>query len=175
MTQKCNNMTESIINQMEAALGETVQLLSSLSKEELNTVPFEGSWTPAQVGQHLLKAETGMDKLLLVPTETAARQPDEKVEETKSIFLDFTAKYQSPDFIIPEEKEYTYDELVEPLKENKNKISEASKTANLNQIAPLPPNHPFEGYTKLEMVHFLTYHTIRHNQQIKNMLPMIKK
>lgn len=168
-------MAESIINQMEAALGETVQLLSSLSKEELNTVPFEGSWTPAQVGQHLLKAETGMDKLLLVPTETPTRLPDEKAEETKAIFLNFTTKYQSPDFIIPEEKEYTYEELVTPLKNNIDTITNAAKKADLTQTAPLPPGHPFEGYTKLEIVHFITYHTMRHNQQIKNMLPMIKK
>jgi hypothetical protein len=167
-------MAESIINQLEAVLGETVQLLSSLNNEELNRAPFNGSWTAAQVGQHLLKAETGIDELLLVPTEKAARQPDEKVEETKNIFLDFTAKYQSPDFIVPEEKEYDPAEVIEPLKNNIPNILKAAKEADLTQLAPLPPGHPFEGYTKLEMIHFLTYHTMRHNRQIKNMLPMIK-
>lgn len=168
-------MAEAIINQLQAALGETVQLLSSLSKKELNTVPFESSWTPAQVGQHLLKAETGIEKLLLTPTEAVTRQPDEKVEETKKIFLDYTAKYESPGFIIPEEKEYNHTELVDVLKENIDKIVEAAKTANLNEVAPLPEGHPLEGYTKLELVHFVTYHTMRHNHQIKNMMPMIKQ
>lgn len=168
-------MPESIINQLKAALDETVQLLSSLNKSELNAVPFKGSWTAAQVAQHLLKAETGIEKLLLTKTEPVTRRPDEKVEETKKIFLDYTAKYESPDFIIPEEKEYNHAELVDVLKENIDKIVEAARSANLNEIAPLPEGHPFKGYTKLEMVHFLTYHTMRHNQQIKNMLPMIKE
>jgi hypothetical protein len=168
-------MKESIINQLQAVLDETVQLLSPLDKEQLNTVPFKGSWTPAQVGQHLLLSETGIDELLLTPTEIAKRQPDEKVEETRKLFLDYTIKMESPDFILPEDKEYSHDILVEPLKEIKVKITEAANTANLNEVAPLPKGHPFEGYTKLELVHFVTYHTMRHNHQIKNMMPMIKK
>lgn len=168
-------MKESIINQLEAALGETVQLLSPLSRQEINSIPFDRSWTPAQVGQHLLLSETGIDMLLLAPTEVVNRQPDEKAEETKNLFLDYTIKMDSPDFILPEDKEYDHEVLVESLREVMLKITEAAKTANLNEVAPLPEGHPFEGYSKLELVHFVTYHTMRHNHQIKNIMPMIKK
>jgi hypothetical protein len=161
-------MSKEIINQLDTALGETLQLLSSFNEKELNTVPFEGSWTAAQVCRHLFKSEDGMDRLLYAPTEAADRNPEEKAPELKAIFLNFENKMKSPDFIEPEEKQYEKAELEGPLKETKDKMIEAAKKVNLAEIAPLPDGHPFKGNTKLEMLHFITYHTIRHNHQLKN-------
>jgi hypothetical protein len=161
-------MSKEIINQLDAALGETLQLLSSFNEKELNTVPFEGSWTAAQVCRHLFKSEDGMDRLLYAPTEAADRNPEEKAQGLKDIFLNFEHKMKSPDFIKPEEKHYEKEELEGPLKETKDKMVEAAQQVNLAEIAPLPDGHPFKGNTKLEMLHFITYHTIRHNHQLKN-------
>lgn len=160
-------MAKEIINQLEAALGETLHLLSKFDGQNLNKVPYEGSWTAGQVARHLEKSQTGMDELLLAPTEKADRPADEKASWLKDIFLNFESKMQSPDFILPEEKDYTKGELETPLKNIKDKTLAALDTANLEQLAPLPEQHPFHGNTKLEMVHFMAYHTIRHNHQLK--------
>lgn len=161
-------MSKEIINQLEAALGETLQLLSSFSEMEMNTVPFEGSWTAAQVCQHLYKSEDGMDQLLKAPTKPADRNPEEKAAWLREIFLNFETKMKSPDFILPEDKHYDKAELEGPLKDTKDKMVEAAFKADLSEIAPLPDGHPFQGNTKLEMLHFITYHTMRHNHQLKN-------
>ena len=161
-------MNGSIINQLEAALGKTVQLLSSFDQKEVNKIPFDGSWTAAQVGQHLYLSENGMDELLLAPTAKVTRQPDANVQELKNMFLDFSIKMKSPDFIIPEDKMYDQQEQIGNLNSVKNKILTAVSQTDLDQIAPLPEGHPLAGNTKLEIVHFITYHTIRHNHQISN-------
>ncbi|WP_417352203.1 DinB family protein [Flavobacterium alkalisoli] len=166
-------MKTEIINQLENILTETTQLLDSFSQADINTVPFKDSWTAAQVGCHLLKSETGIDGLFYTPTKKADRKPDENIDELKKIFLDYSLKFKSPDFILPEDKIYDKEELIGSLKEVKTKITEAAKNADLDEIAPLPQGHPFEGYTKLEMVHFLAYHTTRHNLQIQNIKKMI--
>jgi hypothetical protein len=168
-------MNDSIINQLEAALGETVQLLSSLNQEEINKIPFEGSWTAAQVGQHLLLSENGMDGLLLTPTEKVDRKPDEKAGQLKDMFLDFSTKMKSPKFIVPEDKAYNKQELIQSLQDVKDKMLKAAAQADLAELAPLPDGHPLAGHTKLEIVHFITYHTTRHNRQIKNITGFIKK
>lgn len=160
-------MHDSIINEYEAALGETIALLSSLTEKEINTVPFEGSWTAAQVGEHLRLAGTGMDGLLLEPTQPVHREADERAPGLKDMFLDFGIKMESPDFILPEDKEYDKDELVQALETEKAKTIAAARKATLEHEAPLPEGHPFKTNTKLEMVHFATYHTHRHNHQIK--------
>jgi len=161
-------MSKEIINQLEAALGETLQLLSSFNEKEMNTIPFEGSWTAAQVCQHLYKSEDGMDQLLYAPTEQTDRNPEEKAVWLKEIFLNFDTKMKSPDFILPEDKHYDKADLEEPLKATKDKMVEAAHNVNLAEIAPLPDGHPLKGNTKLEMLHFITYHTMRHNHQLKN-------
>jgi hypothetical protein len=160
-------MAKEIINQLETALGDTLSLLDYFNEKEMNTISFEGSWTAAQVFRHLFKSENGMDELLYAPTEPVERRPDEKVDWLKDTFLNFEVKFESPDFIIPEDKNYNKEELSGPLKEVADKMIEAAKKVNLSEIAPLSEGHPFEGSTKLEMIHFITYHTIRHNRQLR--------
>lgn len=160
-------MSKEIINQLETALEETLELLSAFNEKEMNTVPFEGSWTAAQVCRHLFKSENGMDELLYQPTHPAERNPEEKAGWLKDVFLNFETKMKSPDFIKPEDKHYEKAELEGPLKETKDKMVEAANKVNLAEIAPLPDGHPFKGNTKLEMLHFITYHTMRHNHQLK--------
>ncbi len=161
-------MNTEIISQLEAALNETTMLLAGFNHKELNKIPFKGSWTAGQVGRHLLKSETGVDDLLYAPSGSAERQPDQNAEGLKKMFLDFTTKMESPDFILPEDIEYNGEELIGSLKKTKDRIMVAVKNSDLTEIAPLPDGHPFAGNTKLEMVHFITYHTMRHNNQIKN-------
>jgi DinB superfamily len=160
-------MHNEIISKLEAALGETIAHLSSFTEKDLNTVPFEGSWTAGQVGRHLYKSQNGMDGLLLAPAETADRNPEERVKELKDTFLNFEIKMKSPDFIYPEDKEYNKEALIKELQEVKDKMMDAASKADLVQLAPLPEGHPFAGATKLEMVHFMAYHTMRHNHQLE--------
>jgi len=160
-------MYNEIISQLESALDETQKLLSSFTEKELNTVPFEGSWTAAQAGRHLYKSQNGMDGLLLAPAEPVERNPEEKAKELRDMFLNFDIKMKSPDFILPEEKEYDKDELIVSLKNVKNEMIAAAEKADLSQLAPLPEGHPLKGHSKLEIVHFVTYHTMRHNHQLE--------
>ena len=141
--------------------------MRSFNENELNTVPYEGSWTAAQVARHLMLSEDGMDELLTAPMQEADRQPHEKAGWLKDMFLNFETKMKSPDFIVPEDKHYTHAELEGPLTDIRDKMIAAAETANLAEMAPLPEGHPFEGSTKLEMVHFITYHTMRHNHQME--------
>jgi hypothetical protein len=166
-------MQNQIINEMDIALSETLQLLALFNEKELNTVPFEGSWTAAQVGQHLFKSEKDIDQLLHAPAQVAERKPDERAAQLKELFLDFSTKMKSPDFILPEEKEYDKTALSGSLQTAKEKVVEAAKKANLTEIAPLPDEHPLVGVTKLEILHFITYHTLRHNHQLQKIRELV--
>lgn len=167
-------MQKEIISQLRAALDETLELLTGFNEKDLNKIPYEGSWTAAQVCRHLEKSQTGMDELFLTPTEASGRSADEKAEGLREMFLDFETKMKSPDFILPEARHYTKEELQAPLSDIKSKTLNALETAHLDQLAPLPEGHPFHGFTKLEMVHFMAYHTMRHNHQLKKIREAVK-
>lgn len=159
-------MAKEIVNTLGTALDSTVALLESFSQEELNKVPFEGSWTAAQVGRHIYKSLEGTDKLFSAPAEAANRPADQQAEQFKNLMEDMDNKMESPDFIIPEDKEYNKQELIESLKEVKQSAVDAGNDNNLETVPPLQEGHPLKGATKLELVHFMAYHTQRHNHQI---------
>jgi hypothetical protein len=160
-------MSQEIIPQLENALEQTISLLGSLSEEQLNTIPFKGSWTAAQVGRHIYKSLDGTGQMLQSPMPVPERNPLERAPEYKNILLDFDRKMESPDFLIPEETAYDRKQLVASIKEVKEEVLPVAEKASLNEEAPLTDGNPLKGSTKLEILHFLAYHTIRHNRQIE--------
>ncbi|MGV3461291.1 MAG: DinB family protein [Flavobacterium sp.] len=159
-------MAKEIVNTLNAAVDNTVALLESFSQEEMNKVPFEGSWTAAQVARHIYKSLEGTDKLFDAPAEPANRPAGQKAGEFKKLMEDMDNKMQSPEFIIPEDKEYNKQELIQSLKDVKQTALNASNRTDLESVPPLQEGHPLRGATKLELVHFMAYHTQRHNHQI---------
>lgn len=166
-------MENNIINQMEAAVSQTIKLLEGFNEKDINISPKAGSWSAAQVGRHLYKSTNGMDDLLYAASKPVDRAPDEKADWLKSIFLDFGKKFDAPEFIVPEDMEYDKDRLIDSLKGVNKKMIDAAKKANLTELAPLFEGHPLLGSTKLELVHFVTYHTMRHNRQIQNIRELV--
>jgi len=158
---------EHLTQELDAAFSQTISLLNGMSQEALNTIPFTGSWTAAQVARHIYKSQKGSDIMLLQPTEEPQRDPAERVPNYRGILLDFDHKLESPDFLIPEDKEYDKADLIDALEKTRAEILPALDNANLNETAPQPEQSPLYGSTKLEIVHFLLYHTQRHNRQIE--------
>lgn len=148
---------------------ELQRMLASLDEEQINTVPFAGSWTPAQLGDHLSRAYN-VSELLKSNTEPTTRRIDQKEQLIKDVFLNEKEKYKSPEFIEPSNVKINRGKLLHDLK---------TKTENILQF--IPENDlgltckftelPFFGYmTRLEWMYMLQYHTHRHNRQLKNML-----
>jgi hypothetical protein len=158
---------EQLSQELDLAFSHTTALLGSLSPQALNTVPFTGSWTAAQVARHLYKSQKGAGAMLLQPTEEPQRDPAARVPEYRRILLDFDHKLESPDFLIPEDETYDKGDLIAALERVKDEIVPAIEKANLNETAPQPEQSPLYGSTKLEIAHFLLYHTQRHNRQIE--------
>ncbi len=157
----------------KAATSELIRLLSSLNEEQLNTIPFRGSWTAGQVGHHLLKSYGVTDVLKgrTIPTE---RKPDEKIGPIKELFLDFTTKFQAPAFIIPSTDHIEKERLINKLKE-KIQFVEAYIRSNPDlTVTCLDFELPRTGtLTRMEWIQFVTIHTIRHVHQLKNIINKI--
>ncbi len=93
-------MSKDILIEMTNTAGKLLQTISVFSEEKFNTVPFEDSWTAAQVSDHILKSVSGVLEMLYTNTKQTKRQPDEKAGAIRSMFLDFTTKMKSPDFVL---------------------------------------------------------------------------
>lgn len=147
-----------------------LQLLRPLSEEQLNTVPYDGSWTAGQLGDHLYKSY-GIANVFDGRTEPTTRMVDEKIGPVKNAFLNFEVKMKSPDFIVPSTGNFDKIVLLNLLEKRINFIKDYIKnTVDLNPTC-LDMELPRMGtLTRTEWIQFLTVHTVRHVHQLKKIV-----
>jgi phage-related protein len=152
-------------------ISELTDLMLSVEEAKVNTIPYDGSWTAPQLLRHVTKSINGMTKAMHMDAKPAERNPGERIEELKKIFLNFSKKLTQPDFIMPEELIYEKQSSIEELNKSFNRFKESAVNANLNDLVVGLPLGPI---TKLEIIHFVLYHTQRHLHQMKKICEALK-
>jgi uncharacterized damage-inducible protein DinB len=153
---------------------ELLDLLSSLSQEQMNTVPFEGSWTAGQLGDHLLKSY-GLSKVLDGKTVATERPVDEKIKKIRELFLNFDIKFKSPEFIVPGNGPMDKEKLLKGLEDKIRYVSAFIESHDDLSRTCLDAELPGAGtLTQTEWVQFMTVHTQRHVHQLKNMVKKLE-
>jgi DinB superfamily len=170
MTSETSEKTE-FLNAIEKAISKMNGLLSSLDENKINRVPYKDSWTAGQVSRHVSKSINGMAKAMRIKAKRAERSADEKIPMLKNAFLDFSNKMKSPPFIVPEEGLYEIRSASTELKNAFENFKESALNANLSE---LPENLPLGAITKLEILHFVMFHTQRHLYQLTRICAALK-
>lgn len=163
--------TKELFASLDETWNELAELIASTNGDSINAVPYKDSWTPAQLATHVTKSNKAIAQGMEMEGKPAERDPKEGEPNLKKMFLDFEAKYQSPEFIIPEKKMYDKDDVVKSLKQSIDSLKDKRNKVNLVEIIALPI---FGEITKLELLYFVLYHTQRHIHQLKKMLAALK-
>lgn len=150
-------------------------VLSSFSESEINVSPFEGSWTAGQVAQHIIMSMSGFPKLCNGNTEKTTREPDVKVKNIKAVFLDFTVKMESPEFINPLNKEYNKNSLLLSLQKIEKELLNISETCDLTLTCLDFELPSFGKFTIYEWINFGLIHSQRHLQQLNAIFEKVTK
>lgn len=157
--------------QISAEFGKTsddlIQLIVSTSDEQFNEIPFEGSWSVAQVGDHLLKSYGLVEVLSNGPAGKTGRLPGKEIETVKKIFLDFSSKYKSAETLLPTNERIEKDKLLGGLQKRISQIKEVIQTKDLTETCI---GRPFKGIgelTRMEWLDVILFHTQRHIHQMK--------
>lgn len=161
-------MKTGIIASLDETTKGLLQTIMSFSPTQLNEVPFEGSWTAAQVAEHILKAETGFSNIWQGHTEETKRPVDKNVPVIESIFLDFSTKLKSPDFIIPAEGWHDKEKLYDEIKDNRAKIKQLAESVDLTQTFTEFQLPKMGCLTGVEGATFIICHSKRHIHQMKH-------
>ncbi|MFA6059548.1 MAG: DinB family protein [Taibaiella sp.] len=148
-----------------------LHLANSFSEKGFNTIPFEGSWTAAQVIDHITKSNKSIAQALSLEGKPADRKPDERTPELAKIFLDFKTKLKSPDFILPTQDIYQKASLIATLESSIEKLKEG--VGNTSLIDAIE-HQAFGEITKLELLYFVVYHTQRHMHQLQHIYEIVE-
>ena len=146
---------------------ELLNLVSSTNEAMFNKIPFAGSWTVAQLATHITKSNFGMVKAFEMEGKAPTRDPSEGVARMRNIFLDFTRKYQSPEFILPETKVFDKESVVGDLKRSIEGLQQKENGYALSEMLQV---QIFGEVSRFELFHFILFHTQRHLRQLKNIL-----
>lgn len=154
-----------ILEDLNTVHAEILRLVSALKQDEINAVPFDGSWTAAQVINHLFKSDYSILKALRGHTKLTGRQPDEYAGRIKSQLLNFNNKMHSPEFIKPATIVFNKRALLNSLASSGKQLSDAIQTLDLARTCH---HSVLIDFTRLELIYFVIYHTQRHIHQVKN-------
>ncbi len=163
--------TKELFESLDETWDELLNLISSTDASIINTVPFKDSWTTAQLATHVTKSNNAIAQGLDMEGKPAERNPEQGAPHLKALFLNFDTKFQSPEFIVPEKGNYDKEAVIAALKHSINKLKVARNKVDLIEIINLPV---FGEVTKLELLHFVLYHTQRHIHQLKGILRALK-
>jgi hypothetical protein len=163
--------TNEILSAIDDAVSQITNLLLAVDDDKVNTIPYEGSWTAPQLLRHVTKSINAMTNAMQMDAKTTERNPGERIEQLKTIFLDFSKKLVQPEFITPEERIYEKRASIDELDGSFNQFKESAERANVNDLIEGLPLGPI---TKLEIIHFVLYHTQRHLHQMKKICDALK-
>jgi len=160
-----------LLEVIDQVVFEVKQMSLSLDEEKINAIPYKDSWTAAQLLNHVTKSTRRMSQAMLEAAAPAERDPGEKIPFLKEVFLNFSKKLSSPDFIIPEQGPYKKENVISEFEQSFHSLRENAKNAEMDEIVK---GLPFGTVTKLEILHFVLYHTQRHANQMKRITDALK-
>jgi hypothetical protein len=168
-------MKTTIITDISQAMDDLISTFSAFEQQEIDTVPFEGSWTAGQVAEHIIKSISNLPEFFSTNTApTTDRSPDINVAPIRNLFLDFSTKMQSPDFIVPTKPHHDKAEVLQSFDTLKTHMINAASTLDLT-VTCRSFEMPGLGFlTRIEWLNFFVVHTMRHTQQLKNIYQRLK-
>ncbi len=164
-----NSNQKELIKEIEHVHNDFNNALSKFSEEELNKIPFEGSWTAGQVAEHIIKSNEGiLTQLLNGKSKSTNRPYDEQIGMIQEIFRG-KEKMKSATALEPGQPPHSLDELLKTLQQQKEQQIETVKDKDIKVLVselefPPSPN----GLTRYEWLILMMEHAERHRNQIDN-------
>lgn len=162
-------MEKELTREIEHTADELLQVIERFARSTFNTVPFEGSWTPGQVVEHIALYASGALRTVEGSTGPTERDPGQMVAPIRDMFLNYNTKMQSPDFILPSDEPKDKAAMMESLKNSFEGLARVAGSEDL-YVTCLGFSMPTVGHmTRLEWLSFVVVHTQRHIWQLKKM------
>lgn len=158
--------TTTLEQQIHQVFEHFIDELSSFPTDLLNKDPKAGNWTIGQLAQHVVLATAGLGDEKTKPVDRPYDQLEDSIRET---FLLSKEKFQAPEFINPEKKNYQLQDLLRDLRANHELLISTIHKKDLSVLC-LDIELPGWGYlTRFEWLKLIIYHVKRHTMQLEKL------
>ena len=158
---------EQLHQEVSDTFQELINTLTAFKEEQFNLAPYEGSWTPGQIAEHLIKSVSAIPD---EHTQATQRAYDEMVTPIRDLFLNFTIKMTSPDFVQPGNGPHDKKDTVKTFTGIRHYLQDATRTTDLEATCVDFEMPTFGLLTRYEWIKFFVFHTQRHTRQLKKAL-----
>ncbi|MGJ1432036.1 DinB family protein [Sphingobacterium spiritivorum] len=159
------NLNDQVTKSIEYIFGQFHQSLQTTEETQLNSIPFEDSWTIGQTADHIIICSSGIPD---EHTQVSERSFDQYIAVLKGMFLNMDLKFKADPSLLPRKKLYTKNELLTEIDVNRSNLLKSIESTDLTVICT-DMAFPQVGYlTRYEWLSFIGYHTQRHLIQIEN-------
>jgi hypothetical protein len=141
-----------------------IDLVAALPAKQINIAPPDGGWTAGELARHVTLATQDDPG---IKTKKTDRPYDKWVEDIKKVFLDHKAKYQAPEFIVPEKKAYEKADILEQLNKNKKDHLASIREKDLTELTVDIELPDWGHLTRYEWIKLMIYHVQRHTKQFR--------
>lgn len=161
--------------ELENTLNDFIDTLKLYSDEQLNRVPFEGSWNGGQVAEHIIRSLENFAAVINGNVSDPGRPADAKCVAIRGMFLDFDIKFNSPQSVLPTALQHDKNTVVEKLLIIKHEMLPTLHAVDLSKLCTGAEFPGFGYLTRLEWFTFFAVHTQRHTRQLRNIYEAVKQ
>jgi hypothetical protein len=153
--------------EFKSVANKFMHTVALIGQDNINLVPFAGSWTAAQVIEHIRLSVSGTVTIINAAVKTTNRSPDQFAKAIKDLFLDFDAAYPTAPVLVPADKAYDRDELTAQLKPVFETLQDDIQAKDMTDTCHAAEFTGMGYLTRLEWVTVAIYHTQRHIHQLQ--------
>ena len=156
-----------ILNDLNDSTKKLLAGIEKFPEGRFNDKPNGDAWSAGQVGEHLIKVETGTVRLFTGSTEPADRDPEEKIERIEEEFLNFEKKFTAFGPILPDEKPKDQQKVVNKLQDIRQRLASLVDLHDLSALCTGFEHGLFGYLTRVEWIYFTIIHSRRHLEQVR--------
>lgn len=161
-------MLEETIEEYKSSIQQFLQVLAAVDVERFNTMPFEGSWTPGQVAEHIILSLQGVPHML-IEAKPVNRAANEKCEAIAGVFLNFDLKFKASPAIMPSNEAKKKEIIMSRLQQVSESFIETIQLYDYTEECTAA-EVPTLGYlTRLEWMCLASFHIQKHTHQLEQM------
>ena len=165
---------EALAELLTHTVGQLSNTVASFGEADFNRIPFEGSWTAAQVAEHVLKSMEFIHPMLNGPVEPTARNPEEHIVYLQEIMANMSVKAQSAPMLFPGEEPLNRSEIQERLRTAQNNFLADVRQLDLSETCTTLEFPGVGLMTRIEFISFAAFHAGRHCRQMENIHKIIE-
>lgn len=154
-----------IVPALDHMASEWNHILTAFSEKGLNLKPFRGSWTAAQLADHVILYNKAAASLFRQKGQTHAGNASEKMPELAAWLLDKASRSKAEATLLPARQLYGQVRLTDSVQQSFAMIGELALQHDLSECV----RHETWGWmTRLELLHLVLFHSMRHRRQLQH-------